>query len=128
MDMKSLQLKLGLFDQVKVVRKAQELLRLCRVHFDSSSLGVVSPPLCPWVLFSINVLSWLVPELCTVAAKLLLRVESASLEDFSPGIVGHLRECSTDLIAMKRLSISALSVASLFRYTYLHGRCQCFTQ
>lgn len=42
MDMNSLQLKLGLFDQVKVVRKAQELLRLCRVHFDSSSLGVVS--------------------------------------------------------------------------------------
>lgn len=42
MDMKSLQLKLGLFDEVKVFRKAQELLRLCRVHFDSSSFGVVS--------------------------------------------------------------------------------------
>jgi hypothetical protein len=42
MDMKSLQVKLGLFDQEKVVRKAQELLRLCRVHFDSSSFGVVS--------------------------------------------------------------------------------------
>ncbi|KAG0589281.1 hypothetical protein M758_1G008400 [Ceratodon purpureus] len=40
MDMKSLQVKLGLFDQDRVVRKAQELLRLCRVHFDSSSFGV----------------------------------------------------------------------------------------
>lgn len=47
MDMKALQLKLGLFDQVKVVRKAQEFLRLCRVHFDSSRLGVVSFHLSP---------------------------------------------------------------------------------
>lgn len=38
--MKSLQLKLGLIDQPKVVRKAQELLRLCRLHFNSSSMGV----------------------------------------------------------------------------------------
>jgi hypothetical protein len=44
MDMKSLQTKLGLSDQVKVVRKAQELVRLSNVHFNSSSFGVVCTP------------------------------------------------------------------------------------
>ena len=44
MDMKSLQTKLGLSDHVKVVRKAQELVRLSNVHFNSSSFGVVCIP------------------------------------------------------------------------------------
>lgn len=37
--MKSLQLKFGLFDQLEVVRRAQELLRLCNLHFDAPSFG-----------------------------------------------------------------------------------------
>lgn len=52
MDMKSLQTKLGLSDQVRVVRKAQELVRLSNVHFNSSSFGVVCTPsiLALWIL------------------------------------------------------------------------------
>ncbi|XP_073388650.1 origin of replication complex subunit 6 isoform X3 [Physcomitrium patens] len=38
--MKSLQLKFGLFDQLEVVRRAQELLRLCNLHFDAPSFGM----------------------------------------------------------------------------------------
>lgn len=40
--MKTLHIKLGLSHHIKVVRKAQELLRLSNVHFNSSSFGVVS--------------------------------------------------------------------------------------
>ncbi|KAH8938541.1 hypothetical protein BDL97_16G089100 [Sphagnum fallax] len=40
MDMKSLRMRLGLAEDVTVVRKAQELLRLSNVHFNASSFGV----------------------------------------------------------------------------------------
>ncbi|KAG6547321.1 hypothetical protein Mapa_011258 [Marchantia paleacea] len=40
MDMKQLQVKLGLPENLKLTRKAEELQRLSRVHFNSSAFGV----------------------------------------------------------------------------------------